>query len=149
VRFLFHFSALSVLPFWAAMILFPRARWTEKLVASPFIGLPAALCYLALAAPHAPELVKMFAPSPPSPESLAVVMGQPWAASMFWAYAGAFDLFVGRWIHLDARERGLPHAVVGPILLVCVFFGPLAFVLYAIARAVHVKRTRGAPSTPP
>lgn len=132
VHFLFHLSALSVLPFWAAMIVFPRADRTARLVRSPFIGLPAALCYLALAAPHTVELLGIFAS--PSPEGLAAVMGQPWAASMFWAYAGSFDLFVGRWIHLDAGERGLSRAVVTPILVVCVLFGPLAFTLYALYR---------------
>jgi hypothetical protein len=135
VHVLFHFSALSVLPFWVAMIFFPRARLTAKLVASPWIVLPAALCYTALALPHARELVGVFAS--PSPESLAAVTGQPWAASMFWAYAGAFDLFVGRWIHLDARERGIRHALVAAVLGVCVFFGPIGFALYALVRALH------------
>ena len=102
MHFLFHFSAISVLPFWAAMIFFPRAQLTAKLVASPWIVLPAALCYLALAIPHARELIAVFAA--PSPKSLASVMAEPWAASMFWAYAGAFDLFVGRWIHLDDTQ---------------------------------------------
>jgi hypothetical protein len=104
MHFLFHFSALSVLPFWVAMIVFLRARPTSRLVSTPWIVLPAALCYVALAAPHARDLFSVFAS--PSPESRAVAMGQPWAASMFWAYAGAFDLFVGRWIHLDATVRG-------------------------------------------
>jgi hypothetical protein len=136
--FLFHFSALSVLPFWAAMIFFPRAARTSKLVASPWIALPAALCYLALGVPHAPELLRIFLS--PSPESVASVMSAPWAASMFWAYAGAFDLFVGRWIHLDARERGISRTVVAPILVVCALFGPLGFTLYAIARSVQARR---------
>lgn len=135
MHFLFHFSALSVLPFWAAMIFFPRARLTAKLVASPWIVLPAALCYLALAVPHARELITVFAA--PSPESLATVMAEPWAASMFWAYAGAFDLFVGRWIHLDARERGIRHVFIAPVLSVCLLFGPLGFALYAAVRALH------------
>ena len=135
VHFLFHVSAVSVLPFWAAMILFPRSARTAKMVASPFIGLPAALCYLALAAPHAVELMGIFAA--PSPQGLAAVMGQPWAASMFWAYAGSFDLFVGRWIHLDAEERGLSRAVVTPLLVTCVFFGPLALTLYGLYRVTR------------
>lgn len=139
MHFLFHFSALSVLPFWAAMILFPRAKRTGRLVASPFIGIPAAICYLALAAPHVAELVGIFVA--PSPETLAAVMGKPWAASMFWAYAGAFDLFVGRWIHLDALERRVTRLAVTPILIITVFFGPLGFVLYAL-----LTRARSGPS---
>ncbi|MGQ0507893.1 MAG: ABA4-like family protein [Myxococcaceae bacterium] len=132
---LFYFSAISVLPFWAAMILFPRARLTAKLVASPWIILPAVFCYLALAAPHSRELLGVF--WLPSPESLAPVMAQPWAASMFWAYAGAFDLFVGRWIYLDATERGIPHTFVAGPLAVCVLFGPVGFLLYAGVRVLH------------
>jgi len=138
VHLLFHFSALSVLPFWAAMIFFPHARLTARLVASPWIVLPAALCYLALVAPHARELVAVFAA--PSPESLASVMGQPWAASMYWAYAGAFDLFVGRWIHLDAKERGIHRLLVTPALVVCIFFGPLGFALYALVRLFPARK---------
>jgi hypothetical protein len=137
VHVLFHFSAISVLPFWAAMIFFPRARLTAKLVATPWIALPAALCYVALAVPHARELVGVF--GGPSPESLASVMAKPWAASMFWAYAGAFDLFVGRWIHFDAQERGIRHAFIAPILSVCILFGPIGFVLYAVVRAFHAR----------
>jgi hypothetical protein len=132
---LFYFSAISVLPFWTAMIAFPRAPLTEKLVASPWIVLPAAFCYVAFAAPHAGELLGVF--SSPSPESLASVMAQPWAASMFWAYAGAFDLFVGRWIYLDATERRIRHAFVAGPLAVCVLFGPVGFLLYAGVRALH------------
>jgi hypothetical protein len=146
VHFFFHFSALSVLPFWAGMILFPRSAWTARLVSSPFIGLPAALCYLALAGPHAAELVRIF--GSPSPESLAGVMGQPWAASMFWAYAGAFDLFVGRWIHLDALGRSIPRWLVTPILFVTVFFGPLGFVLYGLCRLLTAGRTGGSLGAP-
>jgi hypothetical protein len=141
VLVLFHLSAASVLPFWAAMILFPRSPLTARLVASPWIALPAAACYLALAAPHASELLGVFAA--PSPEGLAVVMGKPWAASMFWAYAGSFDLFVGRWIHLDAAERGIPRVAVGPILAVCILFGPLAFALYSVVRLLVARRRRG------
>ena len=73
-------------------------------------------------------------------QSLAEMMAQPWAASLFWAYAGAFDLFVGRWIFLDARERGISVGYVSPLLFVCIFFGPLAFVLYALARALIATR---------
>lgn len=132
---LFHLSAGSVLPFWVAMILFPGATLTKTLVRSPWIILPPVLCYVAFGAPHAGELLAVFAR--PSPESLATVMAKPWAASMFWAYAGAFDLFVGRWIFLDAVERGIRHRWVAPALVVAVFFGPVGFLIYALVRVAH------------
>jgi len=62
------------------------------------------------------------------------MMAEPWAASLFWAYAGAFDLFVGRWIFFDAREREIGALWVSPILFVTIFSGPLGFALYGAAR---------------
>jgi hypothetical protein len=58
--FRFHVSALVVLPFWFAMIVFPRAVRTERLVRSPWIILPPAACYLLLALPHAGEFAGVF-----------------------------------------------------------------------------------------
>lgn len=135
---LFHFSAIIVLPFWVGMICFPRSIMTARLVRSPWIALPAAFCYLAFLLPHLPELLPFFAS--PSSQSMAVVMGKPWAASMFWTYAGAFDLFVGRWMYFDSRECGMSSWLVSPILLVSIFFGPLGFVLYATLKLVRFLR---------
>lgn len=139
-EFLFHFSAGVVLPFWAAMIFFPRAAITEKMVRSPWIILPPILCYAAFVLPHLPELMAVFAG--PSPEVLAAVMAKPWAASLFWAYAGAFDLFVGRWIFFDARRREINPWSVSPSLAVAIFFGPIGFTLYGLTVLIHGLRSR-------
>jgi hypothetical protein len=132
---LFHLSAAAVLPFWGAMILFPRADRTVWLVRSPWIIAVPVGCYLAFALPHLDQLAAIFAD--PNPQTLAAGMGQPWAASLFWAYAGAFDLFVGRWMFLDARERGLHPRWVTPALFVAIFLGPLGFAMYAAVVAAH------------
>ncbi len=125
---LFHFSAAVVLPFWAAMIFFPRASVTERMVRSPWIILPPVACYLAFWLPNLGALIAGF--GEPSPESVAELMSQPWAASLFWTYAGAFDLFVGRWMFFDARKRGINPWWVSPSLFVAIFFGPVGFTLY-------------------
>ncbi len=110
-----------------------------------WIILPPVACYLLLGMPNVSQLVAVF--GQPSPESLAVVMAEPWAASMFWAYAGAFDLFVGRWMFLDARERGMGPLWVSPVLFVTIFFGPLGFLLYGGACLARVARgARVSPS---
>jgi len=145
--FLFHFSAVIVLPFWIAMIAFPRSSITARMVASPWIILPPILCYLFFGMPHMDALAGVFAA--PSPESLAAVMGEEWAASMFWAYAGAFDLFVGRWMFHDAKEREINPWLVSPALFVAIFFGPVGFSLYGIivgARQLSGRGAGGAPS---
>jgi hypothetical protein len=51
-----------------------------------------------------------------------------------------FDLFVGRWIWLDARDRGVPAPVVAPVLVLTILLGPIGL-------AVHLGiRTRWAPA---
>jgi hypothetical protein len=129
----FYGSALAVLPFWGPMIVAPHAAFTRRWVAPVWIAVPPALCYAALVLPNLTAFGGAFAE--PSPESLARVMAQPWAASAFWAYAGAFDLFVGRWMFFDAHERGVRFRWVSPILAVCVASGPVAFLLYMAVRA--------------
>ena len=70
----------------------------------------------------------------PGSTALAEMTGTTWGASLFWAYAGAFDLFIGRWIYFDASERQMPSWLVSIILTVTILFGPLGFALYAVAR---------------
>jgi hypothetical protein len=130
-----------VLPFWALMIAFPRAAFTARVIASPWIVAPPLVCYFAVTLPHLPELVAAL--RAPSPAGMAKVMGQPWASTMYWAYAGGFDLFVGRWVFLDARERRVPHALVAPALFTSIFFGPIGLALYAAGRALVGARRDG------
>ncbi len=141
--FFFHFSAAVVLPFWIAMIAFPRAQWTERMVRSPWIIAPPIVCYMYFGLPHIGALFAVFAG--PTPELLAEVMGQPWAASMFWAYAGAFDLFVGRWMFFDARDRGINPWLVSPALFVAIFVGPVGFAMYGLVVAGHSLSAEAAP----
>ncbi len=44
--FLFHFSALLVLPFWFLMIFLPKSEFTEKIVRPYWIIIPPTICYL-------------------------------------------------------------------------------------------------------
>jgi len=139
--FLFHFSALLVTPFWLAMILFPKAGLTQKMVASPWIILPPIACYLIVLLPNFTAGLLIF--KNPSPANLALTMGETWGATLFWAYAGAFDLFVGRCIFFDAKERGITHLLIAPILFICILFGPLAFAIYALVRAgKHIQKRK-------
>lgn len=128
---LFHLSALFVLPFWFLMIFMPHYRLTHKALRSPWIILPPVICYVLLLSLNTEiRMLELFLR--PSPEYLATIMKEPWASAIFWAYAGAFDLFVGRWIYLDSKERDIRHRLIAPILLVCIFFGPVAFLMYGI-----------------
>ena len=133
IEFVFYFSAAAVLPFWFAMIVFPTSKVTERMVRSPWIGVASPVaCYLLLVLSNTDKLVLTS-----SPEAITDFLSQPWAATLFWAYAGAFDLFVGRWIYWDARERGISPWWVSPALFVAIILGPVGFAMYGTVVAVH------------
>ncbi|MCB0074886.1 MAG: DUF4281 domain-containing protein, partial [Caldilineaceae bacterium] len=54
-----------------------------------------------------------------------------------WVHFLAFDLFVGRWVYLDSRARGITAWLVSPILFVVLMLGPLGFLLYMAVRALR------------
>jgi len=129
----FELSNLAVLPFWALMILAPRAGLTARVVASPWIALPPLAVYAWAILPALSQVLPIVAR--PELESVASLLGEPLGALAGWAHFLAFDLFVGRFIVLDARERTLPWFVLSPILLATLLLGPLGLLAYLIARS--------------
>ncbi len=132
VDLLFHSMTIVVLPFWLPMIFFPNRPWTGRLVASPWIILPPVLVYTGLVLANSAALLSI--PAHASPAVVAGVLSQPWGGTLFWTHAAAFDLFVGRWIYLDSRDRGISALWVSPALVVAVLFGPIGFLMYACVR---------------
>ena len=133
------FSAMFLLvaPLWLTMILAPRWRFTARLVASPYWVLPIALVYVVLVVPRLPELLPLLLQ--PELESIAALLGTEAGATIGWAHFLAFDVFVGRWVYLDARERGISAWIVSPILFVVLMFGPMGFALYLAVRAIRAR----------
>ncbi|HVH23050.1 MAG TPA: abscisic acid-deficient protein Aba4 family protein [Pseudonocardia sp.] len=65
-----------------------------------------------------------------------------------WAHFIAFDLFVGRWMYLDARERGVHPLVMTPVLLLAILLAPLGLLAYFGVRAVQRPAPRPVTATP-
>jgi hypothetical protein len=138
--FVFGLGTLAVFPFWFLMIFAPGWRGTARVVASPLIIAAPAALYLALALPNAgtifPALIH------PSAASLGRLLGSPLGVTLAWLHFLAFDLFVGRWIYLDSRAKGLhATALVSPILALTLMLGPCGFVAYLAARWLSGTRT--------
>ena len=55
--------------------------------------------------------------SSPSLAGLQVLLAWLAGSAAIWAHLITFDLFVGRWIFLDARQRRIPPLVTSPLLL--------------------------------
>lgn len=134
---IFSLSGLLVMPFWALMIFLPHWRWTLRLVRSPLVVLPPALLYAALALPRLTEVFP--AVSSPTLAGIAALLGTPAGATIAWAHFLAFDLFVGRWIYLDGRERGISALLMAPMLFLTLMLGPLGFLLYVVLRGVTIR----------
>ncbi len=131
---IFSFSGLIVLPFWALMILAPGWNGTRRVIRSPLIALPPALLYAALVLPGIRETLPVV--MNPTLEEIARLLGQPEGATVAWIHFLAFDLFVGRWVYLDARERGMPVLVSSPVLFFVLMLGPLGFAAHMLARGL-------------
>lgn len=138
----FQLSSVLIFPFWIPMVFAPGWRWTRRIVSSPWIAAGPALVYAVLAMPDLPSLLGTAA-DPRLPEVMTL-LGSERGATLGWMHFLAFDLFVGRWIYLDARERGVPAFVSSPLLVLTLFLGPLGFLGYLGGRRLT---RRGLPAT--
>src|SRR4051794_33003685 len=111
---LFSLGSLLVLPFWLPMIVAPRWRWTRRLMSSPLVVLGPVALYAALVLPDLLALLPALAR--PELPTIAALLGTPRGATIAWMHFLAFDLFVARWIYLDALERDWPAALLSPLL---------------------------------
>ena len=143
---LFAWTFPVAAPFWALMILAPSWSVTRRVIGSPLIVLPAALIYALLVLPQLGTFLPAVAD--PSPIGVAALLATPVGAAAGWAHFIAFDLFVGRWMYLDARERGVHPLVMTPVLLLAILLAPLGLLAYFGVRAVQRPAPRPVTATP-
>jgi len=129
---LFTLTFAVAAPFWALMILLPHWSWTDRIIKSPLIVLPALVIYAMLVIPAFGDVL----PAVISPTLAGVrdLLGTADGAAAAWAHMIAFDLFAGRWAWLDSRERGMPALVMAPVLVLTILLGPLGLAAYLAVR---------------
>lgn len=137
----FSLGGLLVLPLWAAMIALPLWRVTRRVVASPWVAAAPATLYAALVLPRSGEVLA--AVGNPSLAGVAALLGSDFGATVGWVHLLAFDLFVGRWVYLDSRERGVDPFLMAPVLFLTPMLGPVGFLAYLGVRAVVGFRVAG------
>lgn len=129
---LFSLTFTAAAPFWALMILLPRWSWTARIIASPLIVAPVLVIYVLLVLPSLGTVLPAVAS--PTLDGIRALLGTGVGAAAAWAHMIAFDLFVGRWSWLDARERGVPALVMSPLLVLTVLLGPVGLLAYLVVR---------------
>lgn len=128
------FSLLNVLPLplWLGMLLFPRARFTQRLVQAywPYIvltGIYTLLLVVALTTGTGFEL---------SFAALRQGLSLEWGFLALWAHLIALDLFAGVWIFRDAKYWGVEPRL---FVLLTLFAGPLGLGAYLVMRQRQAK----------
>ncbi|TCO65566.1 ABA4-like family protein [Actinocrispum wychmicini] len=131
----FQLSFYLAAPFWALMILAPAWSWTHRIISSPLVAAPTAALYLVLVVPRLADLLPVV--TSPSLEKLQAAMADGAAATVVWAHIIAFDLFVGRWMYLESRRRGIHPLVMAPVLIVTILFAPIGFLVFLVVRVIR------------
>lgn len=135
---LFNLAFPAAVPFWALMILVPGWSWTKRIIGSPLIVLAPLAVYFATVATIFPE----FAAEMLSPDLAGVqaLLSTPTGTATVWAHLIAFDLFIGRWMYLDSRERRVHGLVMAPVLILTILLSPFGLVSYLVIRAIPHRR---------
>lgn len=129
---LFLAGNACVLPFWAAMLLPPRAAWAPRLLRSPWICAPFAAVYLALFVASAGALTALA--RAPSFEAIMRMIGSPLGTNLAWFHYLTGDLFIGRWIYWDSRGRDVKRPWLVVVFVLGLTFCPLSLLLYLVLR---------------
>ena len=141
---IFSLSSLLVMPFWLLLIFLPRWRVTERLMAGPWLAVPAALLYAVLVLPRFAEVFT--AVSNPTLTGIIALLGSPAGATIAWVHFLAFDLFVARWVYLDGRSRNISSWFISPTLFFVLMLGPVGFLLYLTVRTAVARQSQPAVS---
>jgi hypothetical protein len=129
---------LGILPFWALLILMPRAQITDTLVHSVMMPLILGVTYawllataLALPAPEGAGFSSL--------EGLMKLFTVEMALVAAWSHYIVFDLFVGAWEARDAQRVGMNHLLLVPCLVLTLLVGPIGLLAYIMIRGLTGK----------
>ena len=129
---LFELAFLVVVPFWALMILAPGWRWSQRVAGSVYITLPALVVWAFAIAPVLPDFAAEMLN--PDLDGVRTLFADDDVVAAVWAQVLAWDLFVGRWMYLDSRERRIHPLAMAPVLVLTILLSPIGMPLYFALR---------------
>lgn len=131
---LFDLTFYLAVPFWVLMIFVPGWSWTKRIIGTPLIILPPLVPYFVLLAP----IFRDFAAAMlrPSLSRVNDVVSTVEGTAALWAHLVAFDLFIGRWMYFDSRDKGIHPLAMAPVMVLTILLSPIGVVVYLILRSV-------------
>jgi hypothetical protein len=121
---------------WLLLAVLPRQRWVSHVVAGVAVPAMLAFVYTILIGVNFWSAEGGFS----SLAGVALLFRNPWLLLAGWIHYLAFDLLVGSWEARDARQRGIPHLLLLPCLILTFLFGPAGWLLYLGMRSTIVNR---------
>jgi hypothetical protein len=96
-------------------------------------------------ADHLPELRATM--SRPNLDTLRAFLSTSTGAAAIWAQLIAWDLFIGRWMHLESRSLRIHPLVMAPVYALTILLSPFGFSTFLVVRSVAasgvMQETRG------
>jgi hypothetical protein len=132
-------GSISVMPFWTLMILLPRWTLTERICRQPWIVVPPIVLYILMLiiALFNGQIRTMAAVNLLDPASISAMLGLPVIAVGAWLHMLALDLWTGRWVYLDSRDKRLNVGGVSLVLVLVLGFAPLGLAIYLLWQFVR------------
>jgi ABA4-like protein len=143
---IFSIANFVALCCWLLLVVLPGKKWVAHTVAG--LAVPAAF-----AAVYSVIVLVYFAGAEGGFSSLgdvaALFASSPWILLAGWIHYLAFDLLVGTWEARDSRERGVPHLLLVPCLILTFLFGPAGWLLYLGVRSLSTRSAGAAVGSSP
>ncbi len=133
---LFQFSNSLALLSWILLIVFPKWKWTSRLILGVSVSALGLLYAASIFNAMNPEDMQSFG----SLQGLMVLFQNEQAVLAGWIHYLAFDLMCGLYITYNGLKNGLPKLVLLPSQIFCFMLGPVGLLLYFISRSIRTKQ---------
>ena len=139
---LFSITSTTAALSWLLLVLLPGRTWVTRAVAGLAVPALLAAVYVVLIAANWRNSEGGFS----TLAAVSQLFANPWLLLAGWVHYLCFDLLVGCWEVQDARDRGLPHLLVVPCLLLTFMCGPAGWLSYQVLRAAYSRKAAVATS---
>lgn len=142
---IFSIANLVAVVAWVALVILPGRRWVTEVLTTTAVPLLFALAYVLIVGTTFGRTPGGFS----SLEAVATLFSNPWMLLAGWIHYLAFDLLIGTWEARDACERGVPHLLLVPCLILTFLFGPAGWLLYRgvrLAKSSQMVQSRSSVS---
>lgn len=132
---LFNLANIYALPFWLLMVILPKWGVTQKIISSYLPFVPLAILYIYLFSDSLdPDSIEAF--SNPTLPVLAQLFSQEPVMLTGWIHFIVLDLFTGRYVYLEGREKGIftVHS-----LILCFLAGPIGLLSHIVTSWIQSK----------